>query len=171
MNKLTTQSFLKIFLGLFTSIIIVGCASNDTSQDITDDFSDLQILSKKSNDLKKNSQTSIETTPPSGSFSSLKTAKKLQSEGTYGKTDPFSKYSDSSSNILSNSLRLKGIIATDKVKYALVEYKSMPGHIEQGQIGGKTTQLLPMGVKVKKIDEKNQSVLLTLKGKTYQLSF
>ena len=47
----------------------------------------------------------------------------------------------------------------------------MSGAIEQGHVGGKTTQLLPMGVKVKNIDDINQKVVLSLKGKNYQLSY
>ncbi|WP_143703339.1 hypothetical protein [Prochlorococcus marinus] len=150
---------------------MTGC----TSKEKVDNFKiDIPQRSNQAKALKVKSIGKITTpteTPKKNQFLKLETSTDLQSSGTFGKSDPFSEYSDSSSGILSPSLKLKGIIATEKKKFALVEYRKRSGSLEEGQIGGKTTQLLPMGVKVKRIDVANQNVTLSLKGKQYQLSY
>ncbi|KGG12516.1 MULTISPECIES: hypothetical protein [Prochlorococcus] len=170
MRTLQLKTMVKFLLLFISPVLLISCVKNNTDNTL-DNTKSLESLIAAN---KKTIQTINDTKPSreiDTSFIPLKSAKKLKSDTNFGKTDPFSAYSDSSSNILSNSLKLKGIIYTDKVKYALIKYKTMSGQIKQGEIGGQTTKLLPMGVKVKEIDVKNQVVVLTLKGKNYQLSY
>ncbi len=170
MLKRTFKNTITLFLFINSLLLISACTPKTKTKNNSLKENSIDLVIRKNNKqvkLPKDSSYDIKKKE----FIPLKNIKELEATTTYGKTDPFSEYSDSSSNILSSNLKLKGIISTPKLTYALVEFKGNGGSIKEGEIGGKDTPLLPNGVKVKEIDVNKQSAILLFKGKKYELSY
>ena len=71
--------------------------------------------------------------------------------------------------VIDNQLILKGIISDGKKNYAIVQYQNQSGEIQQDEIGGITTNLLPKDVIVKSIDLDKEVLILGLNEKLYEV--
>ena len=155
-------------IGIFNSLFLVSCTNTNIEKrkDITDPIVSINTKNKANDN-------STEYLNPSRDdyekFDDLPTFDHLKDKTNIGKLDPFSESEDIRSSIVSQELKLKGLISTKNNKLALLEYKDESGTVALGETGGNTTFLLPEGVSLHKINLEMQSIILLLKDKQYEL--
>ena len=145
---------------LLLFLLITGCASSvdQPSQSLITLPSPRENINKRIID-KKVSQLSL-----------LPNKERVLTTVSLGKEDPFTEVSDADHQF-KNSVILKGIISDGIKDYAIISYYGNTGAIKEGEIGGKTTQLIPDGLKVEKISVKQRSVILSRNQKSFEIGF
>tara|TARA_B100000965_G_C19373112_1_gene661247 strand:- start:33 stop:512 length:480 start_codon:yes stop_codon:yes gene_type:complete len=148
MLKKNLNSKSSLYLIICLSFFILGCSPKNKETLIIEDPIIVPI--------KKNPISTEDN--KEDNFDKLPKPSELKAFGKPNNNDPFSKVSSSKNKI--KGLTLTGIIVFDAKQYALVEYKEKSGSLTKGDIGGKTTNLLPDGIKVKTIDLVNKQLTL-----------
>ena len=164
------KSIKKTFFILLSSLFLVACSPKNNNIDI--DLSNLPRPKKIVN--KTNNKNNDTTKPDHKSYISdlvlLKNKDQILSKFEYGRKDPFSK-NEITINRLFSELKLLGILNADSKKYILVSYLDKQGTITENSIGGKNTNLLPLGAKVIDIDYENMKVIINFENKDYIFEF
>jgi len=155
----------KIFLILFSSVLLFGCSQKNNNIDL--DLSNLPKPKKTkiSDSLDKdaengNNQKFIRN------LISFENKEKLLSEIQFGKKDPFSK-GETELNSFSSNFVLTGFLNTEIDKYVFVSYLGKQGSISENSVGGLNTNLLPNGAKVINIDAKKMLLKINFKNEDY----
>ncbi len=92
----------------------------------------------------------------------LQTVEQKTKDINVGRFDPFlPPQIGSNSPAIPKTFKYHGQISSGDVVNAFVSYEDQKGTIKQGDIGGKSTNLLPQGWIVKKIDLNTQSLILS----------
>ena len=148
MNKCQFLIKVSIFPFFCLLLILVGCSSNKKSIQIPEEPLIIPIKKKSiPNEIDKNIK-----------FNNLPEPSELKSFGNLKERDPFS--GTFSKNKFIKGLTLTGIIFDGTKKYALVEYRERSGILQKGDSGGSSTNLLPEGTQVKRIDVTSQQLVL-----------
>ena len=123
--------------------------------------SNLTTENIQSNLLKKDSQKS--------NFNTIKEFDKLKRSYSSGKNDPFYKDNKIGSEKELKSIKLIGLISNGQQSFALINYNNNIGNVSIGDIGGKTTNLLPNDIKLINILINKLEITVELKGKKYKI--
>ena len=99
----------------------------------------------------------------------LKERNEILSSTKFGKDDPFSLSSYSSSTL--SKVKLKGFITISNKDYAIVRYLDKEGPIFTKSIGGKNTNLLPEGVFIKEINPNEGYIKIVHESEIFNLHF
>ena len=92
----------------------------------------------------------------------LQTVEQKTKDINVGRFDPFlPPQIGSNSPAIPKTFKYHGQISSGDVVNAFVSYEDQKGTIKQGDIGGKSTNLLPLGWIVKEIDLNTQSLILS----------
>ena len=162
--------FFKEIIFMISFLLLLASCSQRNNFDI-----DLSNLPRPKKTVSKtNSQNNITTKPDYKSYINdlvrLKNKDQILSKFEYGRKDPFSK-NEITINKLFSELKLLGILNADSKKYILVSYLDKQGTITENSIGGKNTNLLPLGAKVIDIDYENMKVIINFENKDYIFEF
>ncbi len=102
-------------------------------------------------------------------FLTLPDSKELRQKNNLGKIDPFILNNLSENNIFGN-LKLVGVISSTNKRSALVKFKDKTGELEEGDIGGISTNLLPISALLKNIKINPSYLILEFNKKEYKIS-
>ncbi len=103
-------------------------------------------------------------------FKILEKPEELEYSRKFGKKDPFNDESSIQSDLFFEEIILKGVINDSKINYALISYNGNIVEIKEGDIGGESNKLIPNGLKVSKIDVKNEVVIFIFDDKEFKIS-
>ena len=106
-------------------------------------------------------------------FNPLPTPQQVVAAMTIGRADPFAPVSPAPASgpqgaALPQGFRLTGVVRSAGQAQALVQFGSLSGTLQVGQIGGRSTELLPPGWIVVRID--SQRGRLTLRQGSEQVT-
>ena len=104
------------------------------------------------------------------SFNRIKELDKLKSLYSLGKNDPFYKDNKIGNQKELKSIKLIGLISNGQKSFALINYSNNIGSVSIGEIGGKTTNLLPNDIKLINILIDKLEITVELKGEKYKIS-
>ena len=162
--------FKEIIFTTFSLLLLASCTQKNNNFNI--DLSNLPRPKKIVN--KTNNKNNDTTKPDHKSYISdlvvLKNKDQILSKFEYGRKDPFSK-NEITVNKLFSELKLFGILNADSKKYILVSYLDNQGTITENSIGGKNTNLLPLGARVIDIDYENMKLIINFENKDYIFEF
>ena len=103
-------------------------------------------------------------------FDLIPTAERIKTSTIVGKSDPFSNSINLEKQLLFPEIELRGIIFTKKESSAIVKYNNKSGEVRIGDVGGITTNLLPNGIKLIKINLlKENVVIMNSESKKFKL--
>ena len=102
-------------------------------------------------------------------FNTIRELDKLKTSYSLGKNDPFYKDNKIGSEKELKSIKLIGLISNGQKSFALINYKNNTGSVSVGDIGGKTTNLLPNDIKLINIFPKKLEITVELKGGNYKI--
>ena len=85
------------------------------------------------------------------------------------KIDPFYKDNNIGSEKQLKSIKLIGLISNGQKSFAFINYNNNIGSVSIGDIGGKTTNLLPNDIKLINILPNKLEITVELKGKNYKI--
>ena len=126
--------------------------------------------SNKSNLISENIQTNLlKKDFQQSNFNTIKKLDKLKSSYSLGKKDPFYKDNKIGSEKELKSIKLIGLISNGQQSFALINYNNNIGNVSIGDIGGKTTNLLPNDIKLINILINKLEITVELKGKKYKI--
>ena len=92
----------------------------------------------------------------------LQSAQQNIKEINFGRKDPFLPLQLKSNQfIIPDTFKYHGQLSSEGKVNAFVSYQNKKGTIKQGDMGGESTNLLPTGWVVEKIDLKTQSLIIT----------
>jgi len=162
--------FKEIIFMISSLLLLASCSQKNNNFDI-----DLSNLPRPKKIVNKTNNTNNNTTKPDyklyiSDLVLLKNKDQILSKFEYGRKDPFSK-NEITINRLFSELKLLGILNADSKKYILVSYLDKQGTITENSIGGKNTNLLPLGAKVIDIDYENMKVIINFENKDYIFEF
>ncbi len=103
---------------------------------------------------------------------SLTKVNELLSKERLGRKDPFLPANlnfDDNQLLVPESFEYKGQIKLNDVVNAFVSYKERTGTIETGDIGGKSTDLLPTGWLVEKVEVESQVLTLSFENNSVDI--
>ena len=103
-------------------------------------------------------------------FNRIKELDKLKSLYSLGKNDPFYKNNKIGNEKELKSIKLIGLISDGQKSFALINYSNNIGSVSIGEIGGKTTNLLPNDIKLINILIDKLEITVELKGEKYKIS-
>ncbi len=159
-------SIKSIFIVIFV-LLISSCTSKKTNDF---DLSDIKRPIKK--ELKKEEKNISKTKPEVSikyELKNLKEREDILSSTKFGKDDPFTLSSYSSSTL--SKLKLKGFITISKKNYAIVKYLDNEGPIFVESIGGKNTNLLPEGALITEINPIEEYIKMSHEGEIFILFY
>ena len=102
-------------------------------------------------------------------FKKLPEKKEIINKNKLGKIDPFDS-NENTKNLKFGNVKLLGVFSYSSKNYALLQFNDLVGQIEEGEIGGNDTSLLPNDVLLKKIYVDSSSIILEFNNKEYTLS-
>ena len=102
-------------------------------------------------------------------FLPLPDSKEIRLKNNIGKIDPFTLNNFSENNIFGN-VKLLGVISSNRKRSVLIKFKEKTGELEEGDIGGISTNLLPKNVLVKMIKINPSFMILEFNKKEYKIS-
>ena len=102
-------------------------------------------------------------------FLTLPGSKEIRQKNNLGKIDPFILNNLSENNIFGN-LKLIGVISSNNKRSVLVKFKDKTGELEEGDIGGISTNLLPKSALLKTIKINPSYLILKFNKKEYKIS-
>ena len=149
---------------MFSTILIVGCGSQKNEEI---DISSLQLIPKKEKKITLPKEEKI-IAPVINDLRPLLNKDQLSNTINLGKENPFRSLDKENNETLKN-LNLTGFLSANNKKYALVNYFDKSGYLTSDSLGGINTNLLPDGAKVKKIDFKNNSLVLIVDNESYEI--
>ena len=169
MKKAANRIQKKILFTAFSSILLLGCSSKNSSINI--DLSNLpkpkafEINEKVKKDIvnEDNKFLAKDLVP-------FATRENLLSKFKVGKKNPFSE-SETKVNQFSSDFKLTGFLNTDIEEYVFVSYLGKKGAISKGSIGGLNTDLLPNGAKVINIDTKKRQLKISFDNEDFIFEF
>jgi len=97
----------------------------------------------------------------------LPSSKEILNNNETGKTDPFSSRNFSGEGF--NLISLLGVFSANNKIYAIIKYDENIFEVEPGLIGGKSSELLPKGIKVISIDIEEPSMAIEYKNKIVKI--
>ena len=140
-----------IWILFFLLPLLSSCTSNQNSVEES-------ILPPKS----PKEFSSIPETSNDLELFALQSAEQKIKDVIVGRFDPFLlPQAENKSLRIPASFNYHGQISSDHIVNAFVSYEGQKGTIKQGDIGGKSTNLLPLGWVVEKIDLSTQSLILS----------
>ena len=157
----TNKNIFKLLCTLTISTLLSGCGVSSLEVK--------QPLVKALPSIKERPGTLEKGTIIPENFDPYTDPEQLKLTTKKGKEDPFSFGSEEVDSIISTNLLLRGIISDGEENYAIVQYRNLSGSLQEGQIGGVSTKLLPKGVKVESIDFEKEKLSLKHKHKLYEL--
>ena len=127
-------------------------------------------LTTKSNFANENNQTNLlKKDFQELNFNTIKKLDKLKRLYSVGKIDPFYKDNNIGSEKQLKSIKLIGLISNGQKSFAFINYNNNIGSVSIGDIGGKTTNLLPNDTKLINILINKSEITVELKGKNYKI--
>ena len=162
----------KLSLFIF-SFLVCSCSSNVLNGDIDSNKINNKepILNSLSNDAQEYLKNKSEFVP-SDSYKSLSTLpdyKKIKDIVWTGREDPFSKPENMFSD-LKKDIKLVGLYDFMNKRYALIQFNDKELEIEEGYVGGDNALMLPKGVKLIKVDPKENMIILDYNGQKTLIS-
>ena len=102
-------------------------------------------------------------------FLPLPDSQDIRLKNNLGKIDPFTLNNLSENNIFVN-VKLLGVISSNSKRSVLIKFKQKSGELEEGDIGGISTNLLPKNVLLKTININPSFIILEFNKKEYKVS-
>ena len=153
---------------IITFIFIFLTSSCGGSNNDNFDFSNIKMPVKELKKVEtKSSQTEVRK-PVKYKLKALKERDEILSSIEFGRKDPFSISSESSSTL--SKVKLKGLISISDKNYAMVKYLDNEGSISIESVGGMNTNLLPEGAKIYEIKPKKGYLKITHEGEIFTLN-
>tara|TARA_Y100001968_G_scaffold194028_1_gene177965 strand:+ start:2213 stop:2707 length:495 start_codon:yes stop_codon:yes gene_type:complete len=156
------------FIFLLIGFLLLGCSKNSSSnfEVIKPNLYQVEIQSHE-----ENHKDVVEENLSKNEFNTLYSLEEIKNDVDIGKTDPFAKSNDLNNLELYKDIILRGIISDGKRNYALIDFKENSGTVEEGDIGGESTNLLPENVKVFEINLTKNVLILEAKNNKLDIYF
>ena len=153
------------YIFTFTFIFLISSCGGENNDNF--DFSSFKKPVKELKTEEKNSSDREQTKTIKYKLKALNGREEILSSTKFGKRDPFSLTTDSSSEL--SKVKLKGFITISDKNYAIIRYLDNEGPLLIESIGGVNTNLLPKGAVINEIRPNEGYVKITNEGEIFTL--